>query len=144
MENKLNIWIIADDVGPLHFKKAFFSNSRNAQYAWAHANIRYFNHPLKVMMDIEGVPDIVIVDVGMITSSSVKEKEYLALTAFVRKHTSAIFCISSVFLSHAQRTIAELKTLLASEVALEILEGGMANTAKYITDKVMQYYPEVQ
>jgi len=98
---------------------------------------------LEECMSLEGTPDIIMIDMGSISSIwNNDDRDYDRLEQFARKHTSSIITIMSYVNSWAEGTQEDLKNRLKDEVVTEIAENGDCGIAEYIFEKTLKYFPK--
>jgi hypothetical protein len=138
----LTFWIVDDNVTFAKFYHTLRKTyTDNFQYVKDKTQIRFFESSLRDMYHEEGIPDIILLDSGMISFLNTRDTNYQVLSSFAKKHSSSIICITNQCLKYAGAIVYELKNHIDQDVAVETSLGGTAEVVKYVLNKTLKYYP---
>jgi hypothetical protein len=144
MEGKMIFWLISDDASLTYLDRSLRRpkfDKKIMEHVLSHLEYKIIGTSVYECMNLEGSPDVFIVDVGSISNFNVKDRYYDLFKKFVQKHTSSLFCIVSLFESRINDCFKEISEYIKDEVVIEQWGNGNEKLADYMYSKVLQFYP---
>lgn len=144
MEDKLTFWHISDDVTIQYLDRSLRRPKWDKglqDHVLKHLEYKIVGTSIVSCMRLEDSPDIFIIDMSSVSNNNVNDRHFDLLKKFAEKHSSALFCIVSMFKSHMEDGFNELNSYVKDEIVVEMWGNGNESLADYMYKKVLQYYP---
>jgi hypothetical protein len=144
MEGKLTFWHISDDVTAHYLDRSLRRPKFEKglmEHVLKHLEYKIVGTSLVSCMNLQGSPDIFVIDRGCMSNNNPGDNHYSLLKKFAQAHSSALFCIVSMFKSHMEDGFNELNDYVKDEIVVEMWGNGNESLADYMYKKVLQYYP---